>query len=366
MLDHQMAKKLLSKFLYLILLSSLAASSFAQKKTSVALLDLTVSSDLQQSISSVLSNIVRQEFLKSESYQILDRNNMATILKEQDFILSENCSGKECAVEVGKLLGVQKMIYGSIGTLGKKYIINLQMVDIETGKIEKIENENHVGAIEDLDGSMIKITKRLIGDEKVSTAEQEYSLYVTSDPAGASVLLNDKPKGSTPLTLILDNDRKVKITLQASEYQDWFQEVKPKKGERLIVNAQLLKSKTSSNELTQRYELYDFKKKSSGAAMVWSLVSGPYGGGHFYAGAPVRGGLILGTTLVTVFTSGQRTDKENAVIIPLVIIGGWIYDYIDAQRIVKSYNQQLKKELQIGLIPANNNQPAQLAVRWTF
>lgn len=360
-------RKLLFKVssVFLIVLS-LMPSAFAQKKISVALLDLTVSNDLQQSISSVLSNIVRQEFLKSESYQILDRNNMATILKEQDFILSENCSGKECAVEVGKLLGVQKMIYGSIGTLGKKYIINLQMVDIETGKIEKIENENHVGAIEDLDASMVKISRRLIGDEKVVAAEQEYSLYVTSDPAGASVLLNDKPKGSTPLTLILDNDRKVKITLQASEYQDWFQEVKPKKGERVIVNAQLLKSKTSSNDLNQRYELYDYKKKSAGAAMAWSLIAGPYGGGHFYAGAPVRGGLILGTTLVVVFSSGERSGKQNAAIIPLAIIGAWIYDYIDSQKIVKSYNEKLKKELQIGLIPAINGQPARLAVSFSF
>jgi hypothetical protein len=60
---------------------------------------------------------------------------MDRVLKEQGFQASGLCDGNECAVEVGRVLGIDRMVVGSIGKIGSMYIINVRMVDVSTGEI---------------------------------------------------------------------------------------------------------------------------------------------------------------------------------------------------------------------------------------
>ncbi len=231
-------------FFFLLMITPLIAGA-QEKKIPVALLDFEISGDTPKSISPVLSGLIRRELLRSERYELLDRGNMESILREQDFVLSENCSSKECAVQIGQLLGVEKMLFGSVGTLGKKTIITLQMADVSTGKIERVENETHVGAIEDLDEPLRRLARRFAETGETPVAKREFTMYVTSGPEGAGVYIEDELKGSTPLTLTLDSGDPLKIIIRAQNYQDWFQEIKPKKGETVIVSAKLLEGQTT-------------------------------------------------------------------------------------------------------------------------
>jgi hypothetical protein len=65
----------------------------------------------------------------------MERSQMDRVLKEQGFQSSGLCDGNECAVEVGKVLGIDRMVVGSIGKIGSMYIINVRMVDVSTGEI---------------------------------------------------------------------------------------------------------------------------------------------------------------------------------------------------------------------------------------
>ncbi len=326
----------------------------AQKRTTVALLDLGFADKIPQSVSATLSNLIRQEFLKSKQYEILDRNNMSTILKEQDFSLSDACSGKECAVQVGKLLAVEKMIYGTISLLGKKYIINLQMVDVTTGKIEKIENENYIGAIEDIDAAAVNAAKKIIGEEKIEASINiNYSLYVVSEPEGARVFLDDSPKGNTPLTLSLKTENTVTLLLKAPNYQDWTQDVTPKKGEKTIVDAKMLPKETGFS-MDSKVRLYDIKSKSHKTALYWSLFMGLAGAGNFYAGQTkmALGVIALNITGFALASKG----KGGTSLVALSTLGGMI----GAQFGVLSHNKQLRRDLDISVIPDVRNRGAQL------
>ena len=57
------------------------------------------------------------------------------------------CTTNECIVEVGKLIGVEKIIGGSISQVGNIFSISSRIVNVETGEIEKSEVYDHIGEI---------------------------------------------------------------------------------------------------------------------------------------------------------------------------------------------------------------------------
>ncbi len=97
----------------------------------------------------VLTDELLSVLVQSDVYTVVERSNMESILEEQGFQMS-GCTSSECAVEAGKLLGVQKMVTGSIGKLGEIYNINLRLFDVTTGKIEQNISQKHEGSVEEL------------------------------------------------------------------------------------------------------------------------------------------------------------------------------------------------------------------------
>ena len=98
---------------------------------------------------------------------------MDEILKEQGFQQS-GCTNEMCAVEAGQLLGVQKMLSGSVGKFGKLFTIELQIIDIETSQIEKSSTYYYEGEMEQLLTEGIKLSlEKLIGTKQEITSNNE-------------------------------------------------------------------------------------------------------------------------------------------------------------------------------------------------
>ncbi|MBN1622409.1 MAG: hypothetical protein JW871_07455 [Endomicrobiales bacterium] len=81
-----------------------------------------------------ISNFFRTGLVNTNLFNVLERGNMDIVLAEQNFQLS-GCTDYKCAVKMGKLLNVQKMIIGNLTVFAKQYYITASVVDIETGKI---------------------------------------------------------------------------------------------------------------------------------------------------------------------------------------------------------------------------------------
>ncbi len=175
--------------------------------------------DLGSSAVMALSNTVRLQLIKLERYTVVDRNNMQQILEEQGFQQSGACSDLSCLVQIGRLLGVQKMIGGTIGMLGRKYIIDLQIVDVETGKIDKLEREEYTGGLENLDVAIINVTRRLVG-EPVEPRIQTI-LRVNSNPAGADVYVEENFLGKTPVSMQVEDVKPHRVRLYKQGFLGW-------------------------------------------------------------------------------------------------------------------------------------------------
>ena len=60
------------------------------------------------------------------------------------------CTTDECMVQVGKLIGVEQIVGGSISKVGSTYSVSARMVSIETGDISKIATYDFRGEIDGL------------------------------------------------------------------------------------------------------------------------------------------------------------------------------------------------------------------------
>jgi PBP1b-binding outer membrane lipoprotein LpoB len=107
------------------------------KKENIAVLDLEPRGGLSADEILSISDRLRGELLATGKYTVIERAQMDAILKEQGFQQTGVCSDASCIVQVGQLLAVHKMVGGSIGKVGKAYSINLKIIDVQSGKIER-------------------------------------------------------------------------------------------------------------------------------------------------------------------------------------------------------------------------------------
>jgi len=114
----------------------------------IAVLDLT-SRDVSESELLMLSERLRVELVSAGGFQVLERERVESILKEQGFQMSP-CSATECAIEVGQLIGADKMVSGSVGRVGSQYSIIIRLINVETGAIERTAVKDCRCQIEDL------------------------------------------------------------------------------------------------------------------------------------------------------------------------------------------------------------------------
>ena len=117
-------------------------------KPTVAILDFdgqgVAAGDVQ-----TLTERMRTEIGNTNAVRLIERKAVEKIMEEQGF-QQTGCTSDECAAEVGQLLGVQFMVSGTIGKMGKKYTIDCKMFSVETGETVRAKNATFEGDISGL------------------------------------------------------------------------------------------------------------------------------------------------------------------------------------------------------------------------
>lgn len=132
-------------------LSCLSVVAFAQpaRKTTLSVMDLTYS-NIPATEAKLLGDALLSEITDTKVYQVVERSQRDEILREQGFAQSGACDETSCLIEAGKLLAVQKMVGGSIGKIGKNWVINIRVVDVLTGQVEKAFTKYYKGSVDQL------------------------------------------------------------------------------------------------------------------------------------------------------------------------------------------------------------------------
>ena len=114
---------------------------------------------------SALTDRFASELFNLDIYKLIERERVGEILEEQGFQQS-GCTTAECAVEVGQLLGTEKIITGSISKVGNVFSVSSRIINVESGEIYKMSNYDYQGDIGQLliNGIRIAVNKLVIGD----------------------------------------------------------------------------------------------------------------------------------------------------------------------------------------------------------
>ncbi|MBI9104900.1 MAG: hypothetical protein JEY99_20960 [Spirochaetales bacterium] len=129
------------RILIIILLITVCFYIFSEDelKPRIGILNFTAKSVSVMDAEAV-GEIFTSELVLTDKFDIVDRQNIKNILEEMDFQLS-GCTDSSCAVEVGQILSLEYMIYGSVIKLGELFSINVQMINVETAQIEHTGKE---------------------------------------------------------------------------------------------------------------------------------------------------------------------------------------------------------------------------------
>jgi TolB-like protein len=98
----------------------------------IAVLDMQCGKGVDKALATPLTNVIIEELVKIGTYKVIDRANRDKILGEQGF-QQHGCVSDKCVVEMGQMLGVGKIVVGTIDLIGQTYIINLQLINVQTG-----------------------------------------------------------------------------------------------------------------------------------------------------------------------------------------------------------------------------------------
>ena len=178
---------------------------------------------------------------------LVDKELLAAISSHvRNYILG---SGKYEIVErdVAVKKGAGLLLGGSLVKLGAKFIVNLRLVDLDTGQVIKDARESSgeedllnrlESAVSALIGISAAVSLKSAGDEDVIRAGFGF-LYLKSEPPGAAIILDGEDKGITPLTIESLKSGKYAVKLIKNGYFVWKKEIEITNGSVINLKAEL-------------------------------------------------------------------------------------------------------------------------------
>jgi formylglycine-generating enzyme required for sulfatase activity len=111
-----------------------------------------------------LTEELRAQLLQSGKFRVVDRQQIDALLKEQA-LQQTGCTSQECAVQVGKILGVRKMVVGRVMKIEDDlWQVSAQLVDAESAETVRAVTYKHEGKFSTLmDQGMSVLAARLTG-----------------------------------------------------------------------------------------------------------------------------------------------------------------------------------------------------------
>jgi TolB-like protein len=226
-----------------------------EQKLTIAVNDLQAKG-LQQSDAEVISDRLRSELLRLGMFRVLEREEMTKILKEQGFQTSGACTEQTCLVEVGQMLGVQRMAAGTVGKVGSMYTINIRMIDVATGEILYSSIVDCKCTVDQLlVKSTVEIAKKFSDYAQASALKIDSStirkfalLKVDTKPTGATATLDGGTAKTTPCSWDSLKTGIHSLNLGLKDFASSTREIKLAAGDTSVIFIELKKELDAKSE----------------------------------------------------------------------------------------------------------------------
>lgn len=140
------------KLAYLLFIFSLltAQSKFSRynAKPTLALFSFEAEGMKDEDIA-LYTGFLRLELHQTKSFILVEKIQLNELLNDKKYDRMD-CNSSDCAVEIGKLVGIKKVITGSFNVVADTCIISGQLIDVETKEPEKSVERTFIGKLEDM------------------------------------------------------------------------------------------------------------------------------------------------------------------------------------------------------------------------
>ena len=138
----------------------------------IAVLDLKADG-VPEKIARTVSKMLRTDLINMNKFIVLEKDQVDEILKDPGAELEE-CTEQTCAVKIGKILSVRKILVGEVGYLGRDFVITVRIVDIEKGVSEYAARDT-MRSLDNIDKTITRLTNEL--SERIDIkSEEEFSM----------------------------------------------------------------------------------------------------------------------------------------------------------------------------------------------
>ena len=181
-------------YLFLVFLLHLLwfiTPSKAAENIRMGVLDLEAKGDVRPSTAEVISEQLRIEFAKDPNLKIIGIDRLRGILKEMGYEKSP-CVDQQCVLRAGQYAQAEKMTSGFLGNLGKKYILSLKVLDVESESFIFSDQEEGILKLEDLNQLVPPLVSRIIQKLQVEVKKppefkESNSIRIVPLPEGLNI-----------------------------------------------------------------------------------------------------------------------------------------------------------------------------------
>jgi TolB-like protein len=142
-----------------------------------------------------LTELVASEVKRVEGVSVLGMSDVEALLEVESDRAQLGCTDdNSCLAELGGALGVDKIITGEIGRVGKRLLIGLRMIDREAVVVDNRVTEAFQGPDEQLLFATRHAVRELLGID----ADGAGQLVVTANRSGATLFVDGEQRGTVP------------------------------------------------------------------------------------------------------------------------------------------------------------------------
>ncbi|XOV93085.1 MAG: hypothetical protein ACFHWX_23165 [Bacteroidota bacterium] len=140
-----------------------------------------------------MASVLRLELEKTNYFEVLDKYDVQDVVNQNE-INPDTYFGKNNVVKVGKILGTEKMLTGSVERFGDKIIMILRLIDVNEARIEKTSVMEYLNIQDEIQNMAMLCLNQLLGIE--------------NDPYMVDLLVDyDQPITSTKTSVNLNGPR---------------------------------------------------------------------------------------------------------------------------------------------------------------
>ena len=173
------------------------------KKLRLAILDLNINTKkLDPVIGKSLSSVLAMELLLkgNDLYEVISRNDIRNILKNQTYAQFLGCKGSKCAIDIGQIVNADHIVTSSISNLGDKWIFNLQLIDVKKGIVISRQSVSWNGLKDDLIDLCRPYATKLIN--RSDADNYTGSVEILTNETNATIHMNDVLIGKSPVKIV--------------------------------------------------------------------------------------------------------------------------------------------------------------------